>query len=99
MDKRKPTRRDFARTVAGLAAAPLATQEAPAAADPPEPVAAAAEVLTEIVRRRHGTHLTDEQLRRVRQGIERGLHAAEMLRRFPLRNSDEPAFQFSADVP
>jgi hypothetical protein len=105
MSKPKTTRRQFAKTVAALAAAPLVLDARPAKAAQPapaaparEPIAAAADALTEIVRVRHGTHLTEEQLRRVRQSIQSSLRSVERLRRFPLRNSDEPAFVFSADI-
>jgi hypothetical protein len=108
VNKRKTTRRDFTKTVATLAVAPLtvAAAESTAAADQPaqtppprDPLTVAADALTEIVRARHGRHLTDEQIRRVRQSIQNNLRSAERLRRFPLNNSDEPAFLFSADVP
>src|SRR5262245_45884132 len=106
MSKRQSTRREFNKKLALLAAAPLvATQAPPAtAAQPPdqprpgEIIAASARALTEIVRLRHAKHLTEEQLTRVRQRIENNLRGGAVLRRFPLRNADEPDFVFSAEI-
>ncbi|HYT87245.1 MAG TPA: hypothetical protein VEL76_00865 [Gemmataceae bacterium] len=106
MSKRHSTRRDFNKNLALLAAAPLVASQAPpaAAAQPPdqprpaETIVASARALTEIVRLRHGKHLTEEQLTRVRQRIENNLRSGVVLRRFPLRNADEPDFVFSAEI-
>jgi hypothetical protein len=103
VSRRKTTRREFARDLALLAAAtPLAAASAQAAqpADPPRPegVAGMAQALTEVIRLRHPKHLTEEQLKRVRQQVERNLRAGAALRRPPLRNGDEPDFIFFAEV-
>jgi hypothetical protein len=101
MSRRKTTRREFARDLAVLAAAtPLAAASARAAqpADPPRPAEGVAQALTEVIRLRHGKHLNEEQLKRVRQQVERNLRAGAALRRPPLRNGDEPDFVFFAEV-
>jgi hypothetical protein len=111
MSKRQSTRREFNKKMgllvaAPLVAAPLAASQAPPASaaqqpDPPRPeevIPASARALTEIVRLRHGKHLTEEQLQRIRQRIQGNLFAGTVLRRFPLRNADEPDFVFSADI-
>jgi hypothetical protein len=110
MSRANPTRRQFTKHAALLAAAPLAAAvpaaaeaaPAPQAGDPPaaaDTPAAQAAALTAIVRGRHGKHLTDEQLKRVQQRIQAGLQGAQQLRQFPLTNHDEPAFVFQADLP
>ncbi len=104
MSRRKSTRREFARDLALLAAAgPLAAASAQAAqpADPPRPtegVPALAQALTEVIRLRHAKHLTEEQLKRVRQQVERNLRSGAALRRPALRNGDEPDFVFFAEI-
>ena len=47
----------------------------------------------------HGKHLTENQLKRLRRRIEANMASAERLKKFRLKNSDEPAFLFSAEVP
>jgi hypothetical protein len=100
-----PTRREFGKALAVLAAAPLAAQPGTAKADEPKPppardaLAAAADALTEVVRVRHGKHLTEEQLRQVRSGILSQLRNGEALKQVKLKNDEEPAFTFSADLP
>jgi hypothetical protein len=91
----RPTRRQFARTLAALAATPLLAESA-AAADPPR---TAADALAEVVRLRHGKHLTDEQMKQVLRSIQTDLRLGDILRRTKLTNGDEPAFAFTADVP
>jgi hypothetical protein len=87
-----------------LAAAPLVggaaevkAQEPKAAK--PEAATTPAKALAEVVRLRHGKHLTEEQLKEIERSIERGLASADRLKRFKLKNGDEPAFAFSAEVP
>ncbi len=105
MSGRKPTRRQFNKTLALLAAAPLAaTAEAAAARPADEPPAAetfssAAQALTEVVRLRHGKHLSAEQLKRIRQRLETTARRAAALRKTPLQNGDEPDFLFVAEAP
>jgi hypothetical protein len=99
------TRREFAKALALAAAAPLVAGADTAHGDEPAPPAkpqgplAIAEALTELARLQHGKHLTDEQLKAVQRSILGGVFAAERMNKVPLKNSDEPAFVFSADVP
>jgi hypothetical protein len=103
-EDRGSTRREFTRAVVLAAAAPLVGGTPARADDPPKPpqaedAAEPARALAEVVRFRHGKHLNAEQLAAVERGIAGSLAAADRLRRFPLKNSDEPAFAFTADVP
>ena len=98
-------RRDFARTIAAATAATAATSLEPASADdkpskpkdPPEPPPPAA-LLLETIRQRYPDKRLDDQ--EVLQGIYselRGdLSRSRRLSSFPLKNSDEPGFIFSA---
>jgi hypothetical protein len=103
----KSTRREFTKKVALLAAAPLAAAGATAAPGPPldgpprpaEAIASVGQALAEVVRLRYGKHLSEEQLKRVRQRIETNLRASNALRRPPLQNADEPDFLFFAEAP
>jgi hypothetical protein len=98
------TRREFGQAVALAAAAPLvaglgsAAPAQPAAAPKPEGLAAATEALMVVLRVRHGKHLTAEHLAQVERNIGSGLANADRLNQVPLKNSDEPAFAFTADV-
>jgi hypothetical protein len=103
VSRRQSTRREFTRNLALLAATPLAAACADAAQPagterPPETVAGTAQALTEVLRLRHGKHLTEDQLKRVRQQVERNLRIAAFLRRPPLRNGDEPDSVFFAEI-
>lgn len=101
-----PTRRDFAKTLAAVAATPLLAGVAGCApsvpttaapepvrpvAEPADPVAAA---LAEVIRLRYGTRLSVQEMERVRRGIEGNLQAARALRAFELPIATEPAFVF-----
>jgi hypothetical protein len=95
----KTTRREFTKALAVAAAAPLAACAAAATDQPPAAnFATTAQALTEVVRLRYGKHILADQLKRVRQQIERGLRGRNALRRPPLRNADEPDFVFFAEV-
>jgi len=59
----------------------------------PSPIAVA---YAEVARARFGEKLTPEELERVRGDLEGNVRAAERLRTFKLKNSDEPDFVFSA---
>jgi hypothetical protein len=88
------SRREFARSLAVLAATPLAaTAQQPAARKD------VAEALMEIVRLRHGKHLTAEQLKAIQASIARSQRSADILKQVKLSNGDEPAFIFSAGLP
>jgi hypothetical protein len=94
------TRRDFAKTVALMAAAPLTAPAGTAQAQKPDAASGeAADALIELVKARHGKHLTEEQLKAMRPSIARAQAAAARLRKVKLSNGDEPAFLFQADVP
>ena len=101
-------RRDFARTIAAATAATAATSLEPASADdkpkkpskpkaPPEPPPPAA-LLLETIRQRYPDKQLDDQ--EVLQGIYSELRGdlarSRRLCGFPLKNSDEPGFIFSA---
>jgi hypothetical protein len=96
-DSLRPTRREFARTLAVLAAVPLVVE--PAGADPVEDVrAVAAKNLSKIVELRYGKFLTPKQKKEVQRGIRSQLRAAERLHKVKLAKGDEPASIFRADV-
>ena len=100
MNERR-TRREFGKALALLAAAPAALAVAPSAsAQEPQPDvsprAATAATLHDILRARYGKHLSEEQLKRLRQRVTNSLAAAEAVQRVPLVNADEPAFLFVA---
>ena len=101
-------RRDFDRTIAAATAATAATSLEPASADdkpkkpskpkaPPEPPPPAA-LLLETIRQRYPDKQLDDQ--EVLQGIYSELRGdlarSRRLSGFPLKNSDEPGFIFSA---
>lgn len=90
---RRTTRRQFHQTVAALAL-PASVAEAAQAEKPRNAV----EALVELIRARHGKQLDDEQLKAVRRSVERTTLLAEQLKKFPLKNGDEPDVTFSADL-
>src|SRR5437879_2887793 len=95
---RKTSRREFAAGVA--AAAGVLALPGLVEAEQPKPGAvltATAQAMTDIIRARHGKHLSDEQLKRVQQKIRGNLLAAEALKRTRLDNGDEPAYMFVVD--
>jgi hypothetical protein len=95
------SRRDFAKKVALLATSsltpPLSAVQAQGTAKPDSQTTA--ETLTQIARQRYGKFLNAEQLKAVQRSIERSQRSAEYLKEIKLKNSDEPAFLFSAEVP
>lgn len=107
----KTTRRQFAKSLAAVAATPLALptvaparqEPTPARPRPPqtppaEPPSPVAEALTEVVRKRYPNFLNEDQIGEVRKSIDRGLRSAERMRLFDLKNGDEPAFIFTTQV-
>lgn len=83
------TRRDFAKTVAAaLAVTNLHAQE-----PTPSPFGAA---LTNLVRAQFGQFLTDDELAQIGSDFQEYAPYVESLRRFALKNSDEPDFTFHA---
>ena len=58
---------------------------------------AAEDLLLEIVRQRYPhENLTEDVLEAIRRDLRGVVARGELLRRYPLKNSDEPAFVFSA---
>ncbi len=111
-DQHREARRNFAKTLAVVAATPFVSRAAPAESGQPvsaralalqtkapEKHSPTAEALGEAVRYQYGKYLDEDQLDKVKGSIDRGLRSAERLKQFKLKNSDEPAFTFSADLP
>jgi hypothetical protein len=97
--KQKRSRREFVRTAAlAVAGTALVDTAAQAQEEVQDPLADVAQRLTEIVRARHGKHVTEAQLKNIQQAIRRSLANAALLKRTPLQNGDEPAFIFAAEV-
>ncbi len=102
-----PTRRDFALTLgAATLGACVGTPPVPPAPVLPAPTAspsdvdadanaALADAMTQLVRRRYGTHLTDDQITLVRGDIVSGLRASDRLRAILLPNGTEPDVVFA----
>jgi hypothetical protein len=99
----RTTRREFAKSLALVAAAPLiGAPEANGGEDEksskdklPDGVS---EALTQIVRSRYGKYLTEEQVKEVKKSLEGRQRTAETMKKVKLANGDEPAFIFFADV-
>lgn len=93
----RSTRREF--TLGLLAGLPLVASVAQVpAAEPADPLVESTTALSAIVRARYGKFLTPEQLLQVDKAIARKQRSAELMRQVKLKNSDEPAFVFRADV-
>jgi hypothetical protein len=102
-----PTRRDFALTIgAATLGACVGTPPVPPASPPVTPAASPtnaapdangplADAMTELVRRRYGAHLTDEQMKSVHEDIVSGLRASDRLRAILLPNGTEPDVVFA----
>jgi hypothetical protein len=102
-----PTRRDFALTIgaATLGACVRTPSRPPATPTPAPPTSPAAadadanaplaDALTRLVRQRYGAHLSEEQIRSVRDDIRSGLRASDRLRAMLLPNSTEPDVLFA----
>jgi hypothetical protein len=105
------SRREFTKTLAVVAATPLIAGSAvareqetrPAAAAPQNPPAEqpslSALALSEMVRARYDKYITKEQMDQIKRSIDRSLRSADRMKQFELKNSDEPAFAFSVEVP
>ncbi len=93
------TRREFAKTLtlmaaaAGTAACPYALTSANEPKPPklkdakPESALTAAQALTEVVRLRHGAHLTEEQLKEIQRSLDRSLRSADRLKQVEQRRA------------
>jgi hypothetical protein len=90
------TRRKFlaAAGAAGAAALVPGTSQAAQPEEAPSP----ARLLTDVVRRRFGKHLTDAQLKNIEESIAANIAGADAMKRVRLENSDEPATVFVPDV-
>src|SRR5579859_2678655 len=96
-----PTRRDLAQAIAALAAtgpAATAQDKPPEKPKPAEAPATVPDVMFEAVRIRYGKLLTPEQLESVKRGLNRQQFLSNRLKQFRLKNGDEPAVVFSANV-
>jgi hypothetical protein len=89
-------RRDFAQ-VAALAAVAALSPATPAHADDPKPEEkiTMAKAVEAIVRQRFGDHLSEDQIKKV---IARAQNYLSGRKQTLLKNSDEPAFVFQADM-
>jgi hypothetical protein len=86
------SRREFGLVLAALAATQLVPGEAQAQGL--DPLAVAADALTDMVRSRHGKELTPQQVLAIKQSIYRKQYAAELLKKVKLQNGDEPVVVF-----
>ena len=96
-----PSRREFNAALALLAVAHGGLSSAArlvADEKPPDLLTVAAEALSAATKARYGKHLTEEQLAEVQKAVKAGVFRAELLKKYPLANGDEPASAFSADV-
>jgi hypothetical protein len=85
-------RREFTLALAALAATQLTPEQV--RAQGLDPLAVAADALTDMVRSRHGKELTPLQVAAIKQSIYRKQYGAELLKKVKLQNGDEPAFVF-----
>lgn len=88
-------------TLSANAQTPSTTKQATAPPNPQPPSAPMkpsplAEAYAEVVRARFGDRVSPEDLSKITKDIESNMRAAERLRGYKLRNSDEPDFIFSA---
>lgn len=87
-------------TLSASAQTPSTTKQATAPPNPQPPPAPMkpsplAEAYAEVVRARFGDRISPEDLSKITKDIESNMRAAERLRSYKLRNSDEPDFIFS----
>ncbi len=102
------SRRSFAKTLAGAAAAPflagafpLPTREAGQSPPPPPPTPSPSpfvEAMTEAMRLRFGSRLPPDQLAGAGEALARISRNAERMRQVRLTNADEPDVVFFAAV-
>lgn len=90
------TRRQFQRDLAVAAGAAFGLPAARAKAEEKTPVKG--DELFAIIEARYGKHLQPEQLAEIKKALRRDQTRGEYLKRFTLKNSDEPAFVFRADI-
>ena len=96
----KTTRREFGKTLGGLAvplvAPPLEAQAEKKPSQPEASTPSPAQAVVEVIRQKYGKYLTSDQVEEIRKRVERNQTRTESLRGFKLSNSDEPAFVFRA---
>jgi hypothetical protein len=97
-----PDRRGFGRVMIALAAGAGLTSTAvadePKKEEKPEAKPPTlAEINEQLIRQRFGQHLNEDQIKRLSQRVQAQRSTAEALKKIPLKNSDEPAFVFSAE--
>jgi hypothetical protein len=86
----KSTRREFGKVLGALAVAGSAKAlPVPASVAPPPPPD---QSLAAVVRARYGTYLSEPEFKLVRRQLERMVSISERLKRFPLKNGDQPYF-------
>ncbi|MGE5346127.1 MAG: hypothetical protein ACM3JH_09245 [Acidithiobacillales bacterium] len=105
---RAASRRSFAKTLAGAAAAPFLAGALPLPTgtpgnSPPSPAATPApspfvEAMAEAMRLRFGSRLPADQLAEAKEALGRMSRNADRLRRVRLTNADEPDVVFFAAV-
>ncbi|PYV90555.1 MAG: hypothetical protein DMG05_09990 [Acidobacteria bacterium] len=77
----------------GQSARPNGNEKRPSAS-----IDAEIQALTDVIRSRYGTKLTDQQLQEIHSEIESNLKNREQLRLVRLKNSDEPDVIFRATI-
>lgn len=85
----------LAQTEKSEAKKPPAAKPAPPAEEPPA-ISADAKSMMEVVKRRYGRHLNEEQAQEILEELNWRVSAGEALRKVPFANGDEPDFIFSA---
>jgi len=91
-DAAAANRREFGLALAALATTQLTPSQV--RAQGLDPLAVAADALTDMVRSRHGKELTALQVAAIKQSIYRKQYASELLKKVKRQNSDEPVFVF-----
>jgi hypothetical protein len=92
-----PSRRDFSKALAVLAAATALPAAAQEVAQPD--AKAYAEALNVVIRYRFGKQLSDERLKKVQSSVLRGRRNSDSLNSVKLANGDDPIAAFRADLP
>lgn len=74
--------------------APKSAPATPPAAGATPPVSEDAKALAEVIRRRYGQHLTNDQLEAVTRQIDGSIQGGRRLKDVKFANGDEPDFTF-----
>jgi hypothetical protein len=97
----RSTRREFTKTLAATltaAALPKGGAAEPIQQAEQDRISKTADALAEAARIRYGEYMNEDQFKEVKRSIDRALRAADRIKQFKLKNGDEPAFIFSADL-